>query len=453
MGKDLQVGMASLDMTTSIPDGWRDLDGDGVYDSWNDVWLDGNGNHRFDARWMAGFRRSKPATSTLHPLSVRAIVLKRADLDLAVVSLDNLGIFYPQVVRLRLEEASAKAMDHVLVCSTHSHAAVDCMGYWSPDGVDQDHLEFIRKKMAQAIELARRDLSPVDIRVASSDMSSYVTDSRIPPRVIDPQILGLQFLPQDGKAPVTMVFAACHPTLLGRNSKRFTPDWPYFLRNSLEDHYSSPGRCMYLQGAVGGHMIPKAKESHVPFPQRLVSAHSMGENLACALSEALDSSSPRPGEDAPFSIRAQSIFIPMKNWRMWVALGLGYFSRGTFWPFRGRSEVDLLELGPLQAFTMPGEIFPEQFLGGIVNPPGADERIAPVEIPPLVSFLGGEYQAIIGLGNDELGYIVPHSEWDEEPPHLAGEQHAPGQEYACPSITTAMEIHQLARSLASLECR
>ena len=28
------------------------------------------------------------------------------------------------------------------------------------------------------------------------------------------------------------------------------------------------------------------------------------------------------------------------------------------------------------------------------------------------------YQFIFGLGNDEIGYLIPKAEWDEEPPWL-----------------------------------
>jgi len=30
----------------------------------------------------------------------------------------------------------------------------------------------------------------------------------------------------------------------------------------------------------------------------------------------------------------------------------------------------------------------------------------------------GEYKFVFGLANDEIGYIIPKSEWDEVPPYL-----------------------------------
>jgi hypothetical protein len=87
-----------------------------------------------------------------------------------------------------------------------------------------------------------------------------------------------------------------------------------------------------------------------------------------------------------------------------------------------QSEVDYLQLkSGAQALaefvTVPGEIFPELVNGGIARYPGADFPDAPLE-PPLRTLLRSKFQFILGLGNDELGYIIPKCEWDERPPWL-----------------------------------
>ena len=51
-------------------------------------------------------------------------------------------------------------------------------------------------------------------------------------------------------------------------------------------------------------------------------------------------------------------------------------------------------------------------------PPGQDFPIAPLETPPLKDFMVGEYHYYLGLSNDEVGYIIPKSEWDAEEPWL-----------------------------------
>lgn len=67
--------------------------------------------------------------------------------------------------------------------------------------------------------------------------------------------------------------------------------------------------------------------------------------------------------------------------------------------------------------TIPGEIYPELVNGGITRYPGADFPDAAFE-PTIRAYLKSRYQFVIGLANDELGYIIPKAEWDEVPPWL-----------------------------------
>jgi hypothetical protein len=67
--------------------------------------------------------------------------------------------------------------------------------------------------------------------------------------------------------------------------------------------------------------------------------------------------------------------------------------------------------------TVPGEIYPELTNGGIARYPGADYPDAAFE-PILRVHLKSRYQFIFGLGNDELGYLIPKAEWDDQPPWL-----------------------------------
>jgi hypothetical protein len=48
-----------------------------------------------------------------------------------------------------------------------------------------------------------------------------------------------------------------------------------------------------------------------------------------------------------------------------------------------------------------------------------------VEIPPLRELMPGKVKFIFGLANDEIGYIIPKSEWDQKPPYLYLAPHPP----------------------------
>ena len=77
-----------------------------------------------------------------------------------------------------------------------------------------------------------------------------------------------------------------------------------------------------------------------------------------------------------------------------------------------------MQIGPASILSIPGEIYPEILYGGIESPPGQDFDIAPLEVPPLEEKMKGPYKFYFGLSNDEIGYIIPKSEWDAKEPWL-----------------------------------
>ena len=85
------------------------------------------------------------------------------------------------------------------------------------------------------------------------------------------------------------------------------------------------------------------------------------------------------------------------------------------------TEVAYLRLGQLHVAAIPGELYPELVYGEFQEPadPGADFRDAPLERPVMKS-LPGDKVLLIGLANDEVGYIVPKRQWDEKPPYCYG---------------------------------
>lgn len=93
---------------------------------------------------------------------------------------------------------------------------------------------------------------------------------------------------------------------------------------------------------------------------------------------------------------------------------------------------------------VPGELYPELSVGGVVRYPGADFPEALIE-PALKQMMKAPYRMLIGLANDEIGYIIPRAEWDEKPPWLQnsarrwyGEVNSVGSE-AAPRIAAAIQ--------------
>ena len=70
---------------------------------------------------------------------------------------------------------------------------------------------------------------------------------------------------------------------------------------------------------------------------------------------------------------------------------------------------------------IPGEIYPELVLGRVATPaePGADYPDAPAE-PAIYPAMPTKYKMVVGLANDELGYVIPKRQWDARKPYCYG---------------------------------
>jgi hypothetical protein len=178
-------------------------------------------------------------------------------------------------------------------------------------------------------------------------------------------------------------------------------------------------------------------------------ARAVGHQLAARILPALTNRSVSATNFAPISIRARTLPLPVDNPGYLAAPVLGLLDRGhTGWK-RIRTEVAVVTLGDAAIACVPGEIYPEIVNGGIEQAPGADYALAPVEIPPVRAFLPGRVQFVFGLANDEVGYLIPKSEWDRKPPYLYGSKKAIyGEVNSCGPESAAI-IHAALRELCA----
>ena len=109
-----------------------------------------------------GMGAPKPAQEKRGELTARAIVFRKGDVSVAVVSLDLLG--FPSVlgdrVRAKVSRIPAK---NILIGSTHTHSAPDCYAF--PDGKgghtgDLKYMDFVCEKAAEAVNEAIDRLQP-----------------------------------------------------------------------------------------------------------------------------------------------------------------------------------------------------------------------------------------------------------------------------------------------------
>ncbi len=218
------------------------------------------------------------------------------------------------------------------------------------------------------------------------------------------------------------------------------------------------GICVYINGAVGGLMTTHpslpvkdpftSEEYNEPTFEK---AEAQGKHLSLLALNAMENPS-EILESAGISVVVRTLPMKIDNTMFKLGAALGVMNRGTMGWMKMRSELAVITIGPLTMVTIPGEIYPEIVNGPIDAPDGNDFGIQPLEIPPIREMMPGKYKFIIGLANDEIGYIIPKSQWDEKAPYTYGRDNSPYGEENSLGPKTAGVIHSnLKEMLRELE--
>ncbi len=460
----IKIGFAALPITPEITDTWNDLNGDAKFrEKEGDTYNDNNNNGKFDVYWIAGFDNQRAANGVHDDVWARVVVFDDGQTRLALVSLDAIGFRHDDVVDIRKQIPENAEIDYAIISSTHTHESNDLIGIWgeSPlkSGVNKEHMQYVKNQVVAAISEAVGNLRPATLRFAQdlTGASDLVMDTR-EPIVYDPGLRLMQAIDAEtGSTLGTLVAWANHPETLWSDNLYISSDFPHYVRECLEngvydgDTLIKPGVggiSVYINGAIGGLMTTRAS---MPLDDLFLDttyttasfdkARAQGQRLAMLALNALENPDTLV-EKASISLRAKTITLPLDNTVFRIAAMLGVLDFGMTGWFKIRTEVAAFTLGPASFLSIPGEIYPEIVNGGIEAPAGQDYDIDPMEIPPLRDLMPGKYRFIIGLSNDEIGYILPKSQWDEKAPFTYEDDDAPYGEENSVGPETAPILHR-----------
>ncbi len=403
--------------------------------------------------YIAGFGRGKPATGIHDDLYARAMVLSDASgVSVGLVVLDLIGLFHDEVLAIRDELKSRYPdvpADYLVVASTHTHASPDVIGLWTPIGgsVDAGYIARVRTAAVEAVAEAWRGRLPARLYVAQSAAADLASDSRLP-EVIDDTVLvmGLRTLSGD-EGIASLVNWNSHPSVIGSENTELSADFLGGTVALMEKEWG--GTALYASGAVGGQIGSGRVKVRDPLTgeipeSRMRRAEILGERIGEIALEALqDAVAEGPASVPAIRFRSRTLHVPMENPDFALGLsirlihprrlylrdgsGPGLLPADLADPSGLRSgaytlatEVGMVDLGAARWAMIPGELYPEIALGKPQEPPdpAADYPDAAPE-PPLRP-LSDVPVFLIGLANDELGYIIPKSQWDSRPPFAYG---------------------------------
>lgn len=454
--------------------------------------------------WLAGFDPGRRAMGVHDDLYARALFLESGKQRVAIVALDFVGYDYMEVraCRALLKTRHPELADvHLLIASTHNHQGPDTMGIWGPlpmvSGVDRAYLDQVRHRIADVVAAAARGATLARVRFAEAPTRGLIGDSR-PPKVINETIHAMHAERMDNGQPIgSLLLWHSHPEDLGSKNTLITADFPKYAIDEMESALG--GTTVYLSGTVGGLLSPSHvrltdEESGAEIPQRTFAhAEAIGRRAARVAIAAIRQAKPVCVEQ--LDLKVKELDLPLGNPAYRVGLALRsltprpLYTEGKpdprtellaervqrdpmlrAWMDQAkerlgvavsllqrlalpigediRTELNVITLGPAQFITIPGELYPELAIEGIPNPPdrAVDFPDAPPE-PALVNLMHGQYKFIIGLANDELGYILPKSEWDVQAPYAYGSTKPPYGEVFSLGPDTALRIAEAYREL------
>lgn len=433
--------------------------GDGVQEPgpWSvrgvDIYGDPDSTGKWDGVWgNAGFGAICALGANDDTLA-SAMVVDDGETTVAMVSLDVVGLFNIEVQRMRRELVARYPdmdIDELVVSSTHTHEGVDTMGYWgqlflNTDGKFPAYQAFIRSQIIDSVREAWEGRVAAEVKWASGAQPMGIRDSR-PPFVVDGEVPSGQFLDADtGEVIGTIVNWSNHPEAQGSNNPYVSSDFPHWTREYLTDRTGAPA--IFFTGAVGGLQTPLGVNITGPDGTEYGSrvswerTQAIGELVAISALEALEDA---PIETLPTIDAQRRVFTFDADNNVLRALSFrGVFDLPTFvgaesWGApedrtdgvyadsfgpQNQTEMVRVTIGDAVFLTVPGELSPEIELGGYGRVdqtfphwnggegtydacPEADTG-RPHE--PVISdtYPDAEHLFVLGLGQDELGYIIP----------------------------------------------
>jgi hypothetical protein len=333
------------------------------------------------------------------------------------------------------------------------------------------------------LELGR---SLVDGHIAGTDPAgnktqSFVSDSR-DPVVLDNELRTMRFVSTaDDTTVATLINFTSHPEFGDDKNVLTSADYVGMLRKSVEegltvkdaagttlvDQPGFGGVAIFFNGALGGQVGP-GSVIHTdfegnPVPEGLERAYNNGRLLAVYAHEAL-TQGVETLETVPIGFRARELYLDVLNTGYHIAIAQQLFHReGYFYDPNlelgdnnipsVKSQISVVDIGPAELLSVPGELHAELLLAtkdglsaldapypftpapySVVADPSAPgaPAIADMDRSKILDLSRdpkATHRWVIGLGQDQIGYIVPDYDYklDATNPYL--EEASPGDHY------------------------
>nr|MBQ4319425.1 hypothetical protein [Clostridia bacterium] len=371
------------------------------------------------AYYVAGYNQNNPAQGILDNPTVRAVWLDdnsgRGGVILCAV--DCVGISSADIndMRARLDDFTKDTGCRAIhIMSTHTHAAPDTLGLWGPlavNGKNPDYMQAVSDSIYEAVHTAYDTRRDGKLYYGSAVMPDIQFDSR------DPQVFSRrldQFRFEDESGHSVRIFRFdIHPEALGGDNSLISADFPHYMAKNIKE--ATGDDTVFFAGAVGGLIYPyRQRNPDGSEMDNISSTYAVGKKFADAALSITDEDELEPA----LNIATAKFDLTLENTTFALMTSLGvinYDAKKGDGPLglAMTTSVTYCTIGGIACAFVPGELFPELAYGGYY----VESELNPT---PLSDIAGVDRLLIFGLCDDEIGYIVPESDFllNEKAPYL-----------------------------------
>lgn len=383
--------------------------------------------HTDQPLYIAGYNNGIEITDVTDLPRANAVWMDTGENGILLIGIDCIGCGSGTVNKIRQELADfCRRTDcaSVNIYATHTHAGVDTLGLWGPvaiDGKNADYMENLISAAIDAANAAYADRSQGTVYYGSVATDNLLQDSR-EPLAFDASIHQIRFVSsEDSRNGIRLLSYAAHAEALRGENTSLSRDFPGALADNLTNACGDD--VLYMPGAIGGLIM--TRELVWPFD-----AEENMRETAARLTTAVLSIRDEVELLPRLAFSSVSVKLPLDNTFFFFGKFLGILdnevSRGkSETGYMLHSEIGALMLGSITFALIPGEIFPELVSGRGLS----DEDPEPLQ--QIAARYDADKLMIIGLCNDELGYIIPPSAYllNDELPYIESVTDATGENH------------------------
>lgn len=337
----------------------------------------------------------KPATEKKGDLYVRALVLEKNNERIAIVNIDNLG--WPSVLGDK-SRALIKGIppENILIGATHTHSGPDAYAFPDEQGntkADLEYLDWCVQQVADAVNEAVAKLEPAALKIAEGEAEGKIAYNYYAEQLYDPRcdvIQAIRTKPGSrGEVLATLVNYAIHPEVIGAKRGILSPDMCGPLYERLEAE--TGGMALFMNGAQGGMVTADNRREGNNEAGTWEECIRIGHLLA---DEALRIVKDAPLQENPIlASSSRRVEFPVDSELMRMIIKHSPLMGGVSTGNTVSTQLNLLQIGTAQVFTIPGEALPN--IGYYLK-----------------RNMKGQQNMLFGLTNDAFGYILTREDFN-----------------------------------------